>query len=153
MNGNHDFRDLLQCLNEAGARYLIVGAYAVIYHTEPRYTKDLDIWVEPTSENAAKVWNALVRFGAPLSDLTPEDLSNPDVVFQIGIEPNRVDILMDIHGLTFARAWERRVTGTYGDQQILILGYEDTLDSKIASGREQDLLDARRLRAVKDIKA
>ena len=153
MNGNLDFRDLLQCLNEAGARYLIVGAYAVIYHTEPRYTKDLDIWVEPTPENAAKVWNALARFGAPLADLTLADLSNPDIVFQIGIEPNRIDILLDVEGLNFSEAWERRVSGTYEDQKILILGYQDTLDAKKAAGREQDLLDERRLRAIKKKKA
>ena len=72
MNGNHDFRDLLQCLNEAGARYLIVGAYAVIFHTEPRYTRDLDIWTDPTPENARKIWNALVRFGAPLARIEGE---------------------------------------------------------------------------------
>ncbi|MBC6951674.1 hypothetical protein DWB58_27430, partial [candidate division KSB1 bacterium] len=65
MNGNRDYRDLLQCLNETGARYSIVGAYAVIYHTEPRYTKDLDILTEPTPDNAVNVWNALVNFGAP----------------------------------------------------------------------------------------
>ncbi len=149
MNGNYDYRDLLECLNEADARYLIVGAYAVIYHTEPRYTKDLDIWVEPTPENAAKVWNALARFGAPLADLTPADLCNPDVVFQIGIEPNRVDILADVEGLRFQEAWDRCASGTYADQRIFILGYEDTLRAKKAAGREQDLLDARRLDAVK----
>jgi hypothetical protein len=149
MNGNHDYRDLLQCLNEAGARYLIVGAYAVIYHTEPRYTKDMDIWTDPSPENAAKVWNALVRFGAPLADLTPADLSNPDVVFQIGIEPNRVDILLDVEGLNFQEAWEKRATGTYEDQKIFVLDYESVLHAKKTSGREQDLLDVRRLEAVK----
>jgi hypothetical protein len=134
-------------LNKEGARYLVVGAYAVMYHTEPRYTKDLDIWTESTPENARKVWNAIVQFGAPLSGLTPADLSNPDIVFQIGIEPNRVDILLDVEGLNFREAWERRVTGKYEDQEIFILSYEDTLLSKKASGREQDLLDARRLEA------
>lgn len=149
MNGNRDFRDLLRCLNEADARYLIVGAYAVIYHTEPRYTKDMDIWTDPARDNAAKVWDALVRFGAPLADLTPADLSDPDVVFQIGIEPNRVDILPAVEGLTFQEAWERRAIGTYEDQEIFVLDYESTLRSKKASGREQDLLDARRLEAIR----
>ena len=149
MNGNRDFRDLLQCLNEAGAQYLIVGAYAVIYHTEPRYTKDLDIWTEPTPENAAKVWNALVKFGAPLTDLTLADLSNPDIVFQMGIEPNRIDIILDVEGLSFAEAWEDRVRGTYEDQKIFVLSYEHTLHAKKTAGREQDLLDAHRLEAIK----
>ena len=149
MNGNHDFRDLLQCLNEAGARYLIVGAYAVIFHTEPRYTKDLDIWADPAPENAGKIWSALVRFGAPLADLTLADLSNPDIVFQIGVEPNRIDILMDVEGLNFQEAWEGRASGTYEDQKIFVLGYDDTVKAKKAAGREQDLLDAHRLEAIK----
>lgn len=149
MNGNRDYRDLLQCLNETGARYLIVGAYAVIYHTEPRYTKDLDIWTEPTPENAVNVWNALVNFGAPLGDLTVADLCNPDIVFQMGIEPNRIDIILDVEGLDFAEAWEKRVSGTYEDQEVFILSYEHTLHAKKTAGREQDLLDARRLEAIK----
>jgi len=149
MNGNRDFRDLLQCLNETGARYLIVGAYAVIYHTEPRYTKDLDLWAEPTPENAAKVWEALKKFGAPLADLTMADLCNPDVVFQMGIEPNRIDIILDVVGLDFADAWENRVSTTYEDQKVFVLSYEHTLRAKKAAGREQDLLDAHRLEAVK----
>jgi|WetSurMetagenome_2_1015567.scaffolds.fasta_scaffold222114_2 hypothetical protein len=153
MNGNHDFRDLLQCLNEADARYLIVGAYAVIFHTEPRYTKDLDIWADPTPENAQKIWNALIRFGAPLADLTLADLSDPDIIFQIGIEPNRVDILLNVEGLNFQEAWERRASGTYEDQSIFVLSYEDTVHSKKAAGREQDLLDAHRLEAVKKKKS
>ncbi len=149
MNGNHDFRDLLQCLNEAGARYLIVGAYAVIFHTEPRYTKDLDVWADPTPENARNVWNALVRFGAPLTDLTLDDLINRDIVFQIGIEPNRVDILMDVEGLNFQEAWQQRAIGTYEDQKVNILSYADTVHAKKASGRKQDLLDAHRLEAAR----
>jgi hypothetical protein len=149
MNGNRDFRDLLHCLNDAGARYLIVGAYAVIYHSEPRYTKDLDIWIEPTPENAQKVWTALVRFGAPLDDLTVADLSNPDIVFQIGVEPNRIDILMDIEGLRFAEAWENRFVSTYEDQTVSVLSHDDIIRAKKATGRDEDLLDVKRLEAAK----
>lgn len=149
MNGNRDYRDLLQCLNETGARYLIVGAYAVIYHSEPRYTKDLDIWAEPTPENAKKVWDALAKFGAPLAGLTVADLCNPDVVFQMGIEPNRIDIILDVVGLDFADAWENRVSTTYEDQKAFVLSYEHTLRAKKAAGREQDLLDAHRLEVAK----
>jgi len=141
VNGNRDFRDFLQCLNEAGARYLIVGAYAVIYHTEPRYTKDLDIWVEPLSENAKKVWGALAKFGAPLSDLTVTDFCNPDMIYQIGVEPNRIDIIMDIKGLKFSEAWDNRVANTYDDQPVSILSREDILQAKKAAGRPRDLLD------------
>ena len=106
-------------------------------------------YTRATPENARKIWNALVRFGAPLADLTLADLSNPDIVFQIGIEPNRVDILLDVEGLNFQEAWERRASGTYGDQEIFVLSYEDTVHSKKAAGREQDLLDAHRLEIIK----
>lgn len=152
MNGNRDFRDLLLCLNEAGARYLIVGAYAVIYHTEPRYTKDLDIWVDPAPENAEKVWGALAKFGAPLTDLTVADLSNPDVVFQVGVAPNRMDIIVDIEGLDFEHAWARRVRGEYDDQPVSLLCLEDILHAKQTAGREHDLIDAKRLRAAQKLK-
>jgi hypothetical protein len=141
MDGNRDFRDLLQCLNDAGAKYLIAGAYAVIYHTEPRYTKDMDIWVEPTPENAQKVWDALVKFGAPLTEVTVSDFCNPDMVYQIGVEPNRIDIIMDIEGVQFSEAWENRVVNSYDDQPISILNRDDTIRSKKTAGRPRDLLD------------
>lgn len=141
MDTNPDFRDLFQCLNDAKARYLVVGAYAVIFHTEPRYTKDLDIWVEPAKKNAARVWNALAKFGAPLHELTLNDLCNPDMVYQVGIEPNRFDIIMDIAGVTFAEAWEDRVASTYADQPIFIMSREHLLRAKKAANRLQDQLD------------
>jgi hypothetical protein len=149
MNGNRDFRDLLQCLNEAGAKYLIVGAYAVLYHADPRFTKDLDVWVEPSPENAQKVWKALVKFGAPLADLTLDDLGNPDVVFQIGIEPNRIDILMDVEGLRFSEAWENRAVHKYDDQAVFVLSHDDTIHAKKIAGRDQDLLDVKNLERAK----
>lgn len=149
MNGNRDFRDLLQCLNEAGAKYLIVGAYAVLYHADPRFTKDLDVWVEPSPENAQKVWNVLVKFGAPLADLTLDDLGNPDVVFQIGIEPNRIDILMDVEGLRFPEAWENRAVRKYDDQAVFVLSHDDTIRAKKIAGRDQDLLDVKNLERAK----
>lgn len=149
MNGNRDFRDILQCLNDAGAKYLIVGAYAVIYYTEPRYTKDLDIWVEPTPENARKVWAALVKFGAPLQDLTLADLNNPDVVFQMGIEPNRIDLIIDVEGLQFGEAWENRSMRQYEDQTVFVLSHDDITRAKKTAGRDQDLLDVKNLDRAK----
>jgi hypothetical protein len=149
MNGNRDFRDLLQCLNDTGARYLIVGAYAVMYHSEPRFTKDLDIWTEPVPENAQKVWNALVKFGAPLSDLTLADLCNPDVVFQMGVEPNRIDIIMDVAGLRFSEAWENRVIRKYDDLAVFVLSHGDITRAKKIAGRDQDRLDVKNLERAK----
>jgi hypothetical protein len=149
MAGNADFRDLFQCLNDAGVRFLVVGAYAVMYHTEPRYTKGLDVWVEPTPENAERVWKALAEFGAPVSELTVANLQDPELVYQVGIEPNRFDILMAVAGLTFEEAWTNRVSTTYADQTIGILCLDDILRAKTTSARPQDIFDATRLEAAK----
>lgn len=144
---NKDFEDLLRLLNSVRAKYLVVGAYAVIFYTEPRYTKDIDIWIEPTPKNAEKVYHALKRFGAPVKNLTIEDLTNPNLVYQIGIEPNRIDILMGIAKLPFNRAWKGRRVSRYGRQRIYFLGREDLIRAKKQAGRPQDQLDARQLSA------
>lgn len=147
MESNPDFRDLFRCLNDERARYLVVGAYAVIYHTEPRYTKDLGIWVEPNRENAEWVWRALAAFGAPVDELSTADLCDPDLVYQVGMEPNRFDILMGIPGLSFEQAWKGRVSCKYAGEPIRVLGLDDTIASKRAAGRPEDLLDLSRLEA------
>lgn len=138
---NPDFVALLRELSTAGARYLIVGAYALSYHARPRATGDLDIWVEPTPENAARVHRALLAFGAPLADLTEGDLARPDLVYQIGVAPRRVDILTTATGLTFSDAWERREEAPFGDVTCAFLGREDLIRNKRAVGRPRDLAD------------
>lgn len=145
MDVNPDFSDLLSALNHAKARFLVVGAHAVGVHTEPRYTKDLDVWVEPTLENARRVWEALRHFGAPLQGIGPEDFANPEVVYQIGIEPNRVDVLMRISGVQFATAWRNRFRTSYGGVPIGVLSRRDLVRAKLAAGRPQDLLDVQHL--------
>ena len=104
MEINPDFQDLLQSLNEENAEYLIVGAYAVMFYTEPRFTKDLGIWINPTLENAQKIWRALLNFGAPLNDISLRDFYNKEMIYQIGIAPNRIDIIMDVAGVSFVKA-------------------------------------------------
>ncbi len=146
MPASSDFKELLKSFNAHQVKYLIVGAYAVMKYTEPRYTKDLDIWVEPTDENASRVYKALTEFGAPLSGVTAEDLTNIDLVFQIGVAPHRIDILMGVKGLDFAQAWERRVEAMFDDVSMRLVGKEDLLVSKEAAGRPQDLIDAASLR-------
>lgn len=141
MGINPDFRDLLSEFNALEVRYLVVGAHAVIFYATPRYTKDLDVWVEPTPENAARAYAALARFGVPLGDLTIDDLSSPGTIFQIGVEPNRVDVLTLIEGVDFAEAWQRRTSSTYGDVPVGILGLNDLIVAKRTAGRPQDLLD------------
>jgi len=145
MEPNSNFKDLLRCLNDAHARYLLVGAHAVAYHTEPRYTKDIDLWVEPTEENAARVWQALQDFDVPLVGVRPNDFTNPELVYQIGLEPNRIDILMGISGVRFDAAWKKRIRTSYGGITIYVLSKTDIIRSKKAAGRPQDLLDVTRL--------
>jgi hypothetical protein len=140
-----DLTDLLRALSAAGVRFLVVGAHAVAYHAEPRYTKDLDLWVEASPGNAARVWQALLRFGAPLRDCRPEDFANPSLVYQLGIEPHRVDIMMGIDGVDFAGAWQRRVRTQYTGITVYVLGRSDLIRAKRAAGRPHDLEDVARL--------
>jgi hypothetical protein len=102
-------------------RYPIVGGYAVMVHTEPRYTKDLDLWVEPVEPNTHKLFAALAEFGAPTQDIQPSDFTEPEVFFQIGMEPVRVDIMTSVSGLDFVSAWERRVMVDFGGESAPVL--------------------------------
>jgi hypothetical protein len=145
MSVNSDFRDLFFELNAAEARYLVVGAYAVTFHGRPRYTKDLDILVDPTPENAARVYKALASYGAPLKDVTVKDLATPGIVYQMGVEPSRIDVITEIEAVVFGPAWERRVESVYGDCPIHMLSKADLITNKRAVGRPQDLVDAREL--------
>ena len=138
---NPDFRDLFSALNAAGARYLVVGGYAVAFHAEPRYTKDLDVWVEASPENAAKVYAALREFGAPLADVSPLDFAQTGLVFQMGVAPNRIDIVTSIDGVGFPEAWDGRVRSAYGGVEMAVISREELLRNKRAMARPQDLLD------------
>jgi hypothetical protein len=142
---NQDLSELFRILSEEKVEYLVIGAHAVSYYTQPRYTKDMDILINPTKENASRIWTALERFGAPLENISPADFQNEELVYQIGIEPNRIDILMGIHGVTFAEAWENKSRSRYDDVPIYIIGKRELLKTKKAVGRPQDLLDIRRL--------
>lgn len=146
---NRDFFDMLSALSAEGADYLIVGAYALAAHGLPRATGDLDIWVRPTSENAERVLRALRSFGAPLSDSTRDDLLRTDTVFQIGVVPSRIDLLTGVSGVTFEDAWASRGAVTLEGLLVPVIGAEELLRNKEASGRPQDLADAAWLRSRK----
>lgn len=145
MATNPDFKDLFSAFSKEGVEFIVVGAHAVMYFTEPRYTKDLDVWVRPSEENGARVYRSLAAFGAPMSDLSIADLSVPGTIFQIGIAPNRIDVLTSIEGVAFDDAWGRRVRSTYADVPIALLSLEDLLANKRAVGRPQDQLDVAKL--------
>jgi hypothetical protein len=145
MNLSSDFVDLLRSLNGAGARYLIIGAHALAYYARPRATADFDVWVDASPENAARVYRALGAFGAPLDQLTPEDLLSDDLIFQIGVAPTRIDVITGIDGVTFSEAWPRRTEDLLDGTQIFIIGRDDLIKNKRAAGRRQDLADVERL--------
>ena len=138
---NRDFAEMLSALSEAGAEFLIVGAHALAVHGHPRATGDIDIWVRPTPDNARRVWAALEVFGAPLSGLTLEDLATAGVVFQMGVQPNRIDILTAVSGLSFDAAWPNRTTAEVDGRSLNFVGREDFLINKRAAGRPKDLAD------------
>ena len=141
MKLNPDYADMFKTLNTAGVKYLIVGAYAFGYYVEPRTTKDIDIWVEPTPENAHKLYQALQEFGAPLEGIAEKDFCESELVYQIGVAPNRIDILMDLGSIPFEEAWKRRATTQYGEDEVYFISREDLITVKKASGRSQDLDD------------
>ncbi len=138
---NQDFRDLFAEFNALRVEYLIVGAHALAVHGHVRATRDLDILISPQAANARRVLEALKSFGAPTHDLTVEDLSEPELVFQIGVPPVRIDILTSISGVEFPEAWEARVFTRFGDQEVGVLSREHLVRNKRASGRTQDLAD------------
>lgn len=145
---NRDFAEMLNALSDEGVEYLVVGAYAVAAHGLPRATGDIDLWVRPTPDNAARLWRALDRFGAPRSRLTPETFTQPDVVYQIGLPPNRIDLLTTIDGVEFDEAWQERVECVVETVSFQMLSKRHLLTNKRATGRPQDLADVARLEDI-----
>jgi hypothetical protein len=145
MKNSSDFAELFAVLNAAGAEYLLIGAHALAVHGFIRGTKDLDVWIRPSSQNAARVHRALAVFGAPLGDVTVEDFATPGIVYQIGVPPVRIDITTTIDGVTFEVAWPARVTATFEGQPITVLSRVHLVRNKRATGRPQDLVDIQRL--------
>ena len=136
-----DFKDLLQAFADAEVRYLVVGGYAVAFHARPRFTKDIDIWVEDSAENLARLTDALQRFGAPAG--MAEQLRDADAldVVWMGRPPMRVDLVKSIPGVAFAEAFPRRAEATWGGVRLAVIGRDDLIAAKRASARDQDLLD------------
>ena len=138
---NPDYVDLLREFIAAEVRFLIVGAYAVALHARPRATGDLDIWIEPTRENATRAWKALAAFGAPLAELSESDLSTPGIVYQIGVAPRRIDVLTSLTGVEFASAWPERASGRMGPLECPFIGRAALIRNKRALDRPRDRAD------------
>ncbi|HZM94848.1 MAG TPA: hypothetical protein VFB92_15565 [Vicinamibacterales bacterium] len=138
---NPDFVDLLRAFIAADVRFLIVGAYALALHGRPRATGDLDVWIEPTPQNAARVMKALAAFGAPLADVSVDDFSREGVTYQIGVAPGRIDILTQLTGLSFAEVWPERMRRPFGDVDVDFIGRAAFIQNKRATGRPKDIGD------------
>ena len=148
MESHSHFNELLEVFEKYKVRYLIVGGYAVMLYTEPRWTKKLDIWVEPTKENSEQVYRSLLEFGAPLQGCSAADFQKEGMVYQMGAPPLRVDIIMSLEALTFDAAWAGRREAELFGRQVAFLGPDDLLRNKRAVGRHIDLHDAASLEQI-----
>jgi hypothetical protein len=144
---NEDFRDLLLEFADAEVEFVIVGAFAVAYHGVPRATGDMDVFVKPSAENAQRVFDALVGFGAPLASagVTPKDFAMPGIVYQIGQPPRRIDVLTEISGVSFDEAWATRRSVPFEGGVVHFIGRDELVRNKKSAGRPKDLADVSRL--------
>lgn len=140
-----EFKEFAISLNENDVRYMVVGGYAVAFHGHPRYTKDLDVWIEREPGNVARLLSALGEFGFGSLGLSAEDFLEPDQIIQLGFPPNRIDLLTDIEGVDFAPAYAGIVEANVEGVPVYFIGLEDLKRNKRAVGRHQDLADLERL--------
>jgi hypothetical protein len=148
-----DFKELLKIFEKHKVRYLVVGGYAVMKYSEPRFTKDLDIFITTDQDNANNVYTALKEFGAPLENLTSEDFTHKGYFYQMGRPPLRVDIMMSISGIDFDEAWENREVVEFDDLKIYFISRSDLIRAKEASARPQDKIDIDQLKKAEQLDA
>jgi len=148
MRIENDFKEFIELLNKNSVRYLIVGGYAFAFHAEPRFTKDIDFFVEGSEENAERLLNALAGFGFKNIGLVKENFIKSGDIVQLGVPPVRIDLMNSVTGLDFNTAWENRVTGSYGDIPAFFVSKADLIRNKMAVGRKQDLSDIDRLQKI-----
>jgi hypothetical protein len=142
---NQDFRELLLAFNDTNVEYLVIGAHALAAYGHVRATKDLDLWVNPNLENADKVIAAITIFGAPLMDLSRDDLASSGTVFQIGMAPLRIDLVTSVDGVEFIDAWNDRTQIDFGGVPVFVISKQHLITNKRATGRLQDLADVQQL--------
>jgi len=141
MKVEKDYEELLELFNRHKVKYCIVGAYAVAFYAKPRYTKDIDILVEPSIENAERIVKALVDFGFGSLDLTKKDFCQKGKIIQLGYEPVKVDIMTSLQGCNFKEVWKSKTLGTYGKQKVFFMGLDNMIKNKKVSRRKQDRID------------
>ncbi len=142
---NQDFKEFIQSLNDNQVHYLIVGGYALALHGYPRYTKDIDVWVEASLENAARILEALHQFGFGSLGLTHHDFTDPDAIIQLGYPPRRIDLLTTLSGVDFQTCYADRLIEQIDDINVNFIDLENLKKNKKAAGRAQDLADLENL--------
>lgn len=150
MKVEKDYEELLQLFNKYKVKYCIIGAYAIAFYAKPRYTKDMDILVEPSIKNGQKIVNALNEFGFKSLNLSEKDFCLKGKIIQLGYEPIRVDIITSIQGCAFKQVWSNKALGTYGEERVYFIGIEDLIKNKEMSKRKQDQADLDILLSARD---
>jgi predicted nucleotidyltransferase len=143
-----DFKEFIALLNENKVKYLIVGGFAFAFYVEPRYTKDIDIFVEASEENSKKIIAALTAFGFGNIGLKEEDFRKPGQIIQLGYAPVRIDVITSIAGVTFDSAWKNKVEGKYGDIPCFFISKDDLILNKQKAARPQDITDVKKLKKI-----
>ena len=148
---SRDYEEFIGFLNSGGVRFLVVGAHAVAFYARPRATKDFDLFIEPTRENAERVLNAIRQFLGTDLGITVEDLTTPGRIVQLGVAPTRIDLMARLTGVAdFESAWKHRVDASFGDMPAHYIGLDDLIRNKSKVGRDQDKADLRALRWARD---
>ena len=145
---NPDYADMVKAMLDEGVEFMLVGGYAVLFHGYPRTTFDIDLWVRPSQDNAPKVLAALHRFGAPVQDVTVADFDHPDMVYQIGVPPCRIDILTRIDGVAWEEAESHAIQRVVDGLPLKVIGLAELIRNKRASGRTKDAADADALEQI-----
>ncbi|MEI6430508.1 MAG: DUF6036 family nucleotidyltransferase [Pseudanabaena sp. ELA607] len=142
---NQDFKEFIQLLNDNQVKYLVIGGYAVAVHGHPRYTKDIDIWIEISEENAQKLVTALTQFGFESLGLTSDDFQTPNQIIQLGYPPNRIDLITNPDGIDFQTCYDSKIEVILNDVPVKFINLDNLKKNKLASGRLQDLADLEKL--------
>lgn len=142
---NPHFVEILRVFRDEGVEHLVIGAHALAVHGHVRATLGIDLWVRPTRDNAARTWRALQQFRAPLSKMRVDDFAEPEVLYQLGLPPSRIDIMTSVTGLDFDAAWPKRILATFGHVDAPVLALDDLRTAKRAAGRLKDLADLEEL--------
>ncbi len=148
MRVEKDFEEFIELLAEKKVKYVIVGAFAVAFHSKARNTGDIDFFVGPEAKNVRALLRVLGNFGFESLGITEEDLVQPDVILQLGFEPNRIDIMTSISGVAFSQAFKNKIVGKFGKRQAYFISRNDLITNKISAGRLKDRADVEQLRKV-----